>query len=137
VAKRVYSFRNYDSLTMRAVAEFVRGFGGPCEVEVRPPRRTLDQNALLWARLSDISKQVDWLVDGELAKIAPDDWKAIFTAALEGENRMARGLNGGTVMLGVSTSRMSKKAMTDLQDLIGAFAAEKGVRFTTKEEPWG
>lgn len=134
--KRVYSFRSYDSLTMRAVAEFVRGFGGPCELEVRAPRRTLDQNALLWARLSDISKQVDWVVDGELAKIAPEDWKAIFTAALEGENRMAKGLNGGTVMLGVSTSRMSKKAMTDLQDLIGAFAAGKGVRFTTNEEPW-
>lgn len=135
--KRVWKMPAYSTLTMRAIAEHIRDRKEPCEVEVRDQRRTLDQNALLWARLSDISRQVDWLVDGELAKIAPEDWKSIFTAALEGENRMARGLNGGTVMLGVSTSRMSKKAMTDLQDLIGAFAAEKGVRFTTKEEPWG
>lgn len=131
--KRVFTFKTYDTLTMKLAADTVRSWGGPCELTVSDPRRTLDQNALLWARLSDISRQVDWLVDGELAKIAPEDWKAIFTAALEGENRMARGLNGGTVMLGVSTSRMSKKAMTDLQDLIGAFAAEKGVRFTCKD----
>lgn len=134
--KRTYKFpHGYSTLTARALVDYIRE-QGPCEVSVMEIRRTLDQNALLWARLTDISKQVDWMVDGELRRIAPEDWKSIFTAALEGENRMARGLNGGTVMLGVSTSRMSKKAMTDLQDLIGAFASERGVRFTTKEEVW-
>lgn len=133
--KRVFSFPVYTTLQARNLVEYLRTCG-PVEVEVRQVRRTLDQNALLWARLGDIAKQVPWMVDGELRKIAPEDWKAIFTAALESENRMARGLNGGTVMLGVSTSRMSKKAMTDLQDLIGAFASEKGVRFSTSEEIW-
>lgn len=134
--KRTFRFPTYSTLTMRAVAEAVRAWDGPCEVTIADPRRSLDQNSRMWAMLTDVSRQVDWLVDGELRKIAPDDWKSIFTAALEGETRMARGINGGTVMLGTSTSRMSKKTMTDLQELISAFGVERGVRFTTNEEPW-
>lgn len=125
-----------DTARLEFAANVLRGWNGPAELIVADPRRSLDQNARLWAMLSDVSRQVDWMVDGELRKVAPEDWKSIFTAALEGETRMARGLNGGTVMLGSSTSRMSKKTMTDLQELISAFGAERAVRFTTTEEPW-
>jgi hypothetical protein len=40
------------------------------------------------------------------------------------------GLDGGFVVLGQSTSKMTKAEMCDLQTLMEAFGAEKGVRFS-------
>jgi len=40
------------------------------------------------------------------------------------------GLDGGFVVLGTSTSKMTKAEMCDLQALMEAFGAEKGVRFS-------
>jgi hypothetical protein len=119
------------------VANTVRGWNGPLEVVVQDAKRSLPQNSRLWAMLTDVSRQVDWMVDGELRKITTEDWKAIFTAALSGQNRMARGLDGGVVMLGTSTSKMSKATMTELQDLIQAFGDERGIQWSDyAEEPW-
>ena len=42
---------------------------------------------------------------------------------------MAQGVDGGFVMLGTSTSRMSVGDMIDLQTLIEAFGAERGVQW--------
>lgn len=93
-------------------------------LEVRPEKRSDAQNRLLWARLGEIARQVDWY--GQ--KLTPEDWKHVFTAALKKE-RVVPGLNGGFVVLGQSTSRMTKAEMTDLQTIIEAFAADKGVVF--------
>jgi hypothetical protein len=126
-----------DTKRLEFVASVIRGWHGKCEVVVGDQRRSLDQNSRLWAMLTDVSRQVDWMVDGELRKIATEDWKAIFTAALAGQNRMARGLDGGIVMLGTSTSKMSKATMTELQDLIQAFGDERGIQWSDyAEEPW-
>lgn len=95
--------------------------------------RSLDQNALLWARLSDISEQLKWPVDGELQTLTKEDWKVIMTAGLKREQRIAKGAWGGFVMLGVSTSKMKKAEMTELLELIGAFGAEHGVVFNDPE----
>lgn len=43
--------------------------------------------------------------------------------------RVAQGLEGGFVMLGSRTSRMSVGDMIDLQTLIEAFGAEHGVQW--------
>jgi len=93
-------------------------------LEIKPSTRSLEQNARLWAMLTDISKQVDWYG----RKLSPDDWKHVFSAALKKQD-VVPGLDGGFVVLGLSTSKMTKAEMRDLQTLMEAFGAEKGVRF--------
>lgn len=94
----------------------------------RPDTRSLDQNAMLWARLNEISRQVDWY--GE--KLSSEDWKTVFTASLR-KSRVVPGIDGGFVVLGLSTSNMTKSEFGMLLDLIDAFAAEHGVVFHAEE----
>ena len=91
----------------------------------KKPCRSLEQNSRMWAMLADISKQVDWY--GE--KLTSEDWKDVFTASLR-KAKVVPGLDGGFVVLGLRTSAMTKHEMTNLLELMGAFAAEKGVTFT-------
>lgn len=81
-------------------------------------RRTEAQNNLLWSRLSDLASQVPWTVDGKLQNISPNDWKDICTAGLRKEQRIAAGIEGGFVVLGARTSRMTVGQMKDLLDFI-------------------
>ncbi len=99
-------------------------------VEVKPEKRSLAQNARLWAMLTDISQQVDWY--GQ--KLSPEDWKHIFTAALK-KTRAVPGIDGGIVVLGQSTSKMTKAEMAELQELMEAFGAERGVKFRAPVDP--
>lgn len=93
-------------------------------IEIKPEKRSDPQNRRLWAMLTDISKQVDWY--GQ--KLAPEDWKHVFSASLS-QQRAVPGIGGGFVVLGQSTSKMSKAEMSDLQTLIEAFGAERNVIF--------
>jgi hypothetical protein len=88
----------------------------------------------LWALLSDIARQVQWPVDGELQWLTKEDWKVLLTAGLKREQRIAKGIWGGFVMLGCSTSRMSKQEMSELVELILAFGAEHGVEWSEQSE---
>lgn len=93
-----------------------------------PKPRSAQQNARMWAMLTDVSRQVVW--HGQ--KLAAEDWKHIFSAALS-KQRVAPGLDGGWVVLGYHTSRMTVSEMGDLMTLVEAFGAEQGVRFTAPE----
>lgn len=94
-------------------------------VEFKPPQRTIDQNSLLWALLTDLSRQVDWYEQ----KLSPDDWKTVTTASLR-KCRVIPGIDPGTVVpLGLSTSNMSKDEFSNLIELIRAFGIERGVTF--------
>ncbi len=93
-------------------------------VTVEPPKRTLDQNALLWPLLHEISRQVKW--DGET--LSPEEWKDLFTASMK-KQKVVRGIDGGLVFLGDRTSKMSKTDFSDLLDYIQAFGSERGVRW--------
>jgi hypothetical protein len=42
----------------------------------------------------------------------------------------------GFVALGLSTSRMSKRELSDLMELISAFGAERGVEWTEPEREY-
>jgi hypothetical protein len=95
-----------------------------CAVSFKASKRSLPQNALMWARLTEVSHQVVW----HGAKLSADDWKDVFTAALK-RSRVVPGLDGGFVVLGQRTSDMTKDEMGQLLDLIDAFAAEHGVTF--------
>ena len=91
---------------------------------LRPEKRSDAQNRRLWAMLHDISAQVDWY--GQ--KLAAEDWKHVFTASLK-KQRAVPGLDGGFVVLGLSTRRMSKAEMSELQELMTAFGVQHGVTF--------
>lgn len=85
-------------------------------------KRTVPQNDRMWAMLTEVSASVEWY--GE--HLTPDDWKTVFTAALRKE-RVVPGINGGFVVLGQRTSDMTKEELSDLMELISAFAAQRGV----------
>ena len=93
-------------------------------IEIREPTRTLEQNALMWPLLNAVSEQVEWY--GQM--LSPDDWKDLFTAVLR-KARAVPGLDGGFVVLGLSTSKLGKKEFSDLIEIIYAFGAERGVNF--------
>jgi hypothetical protein len=106
-------------------------FGKPVRVQIdeKQPTRSLEQNARLWALLSDVARQVQWPVDGRLQYLSPEEWKYVFSASLRKGQRVAQGIEGGFVMLGCRTSRMTVGEMVDLQTLIEAFGVEHGVRW--------
>ena len=81
--------------------------------------RTLDQNAKMWAMLTDISRQVDWY--GE--RLTPENWKDMITAALN-RQKVVPGIDGGFVALGSRTSKMSIKEMIDVIDFAYAFGSD-------------
>lgn len=104
----------------------------PWEIEIRPYQepRNLDQNARLWAKLNDIARQVQWPVNGQMQRLTAEDWKHIFTAGLEQGQRIAQGIEGGFVVLGASTSRMSKRKMAELIELIQFFGDARQVQWS-------
>lgn len=102
--------------------------GNRLVMTVRHSTRSLEQNSRLWAMLTDVSRQVDW----HGRKLTPEDWKNIFSAALYQQDAVP-GINGGFVVLGRSTSKMTVAEMCDLQTLMEAFGAEHGVHFTAPE----
>jgi hypothetical protein len=103
------------------------GQSAKVEISEAKPTRTLEQNSRLWVLLTLVSRQVEWPVDGRMQRLSPEDWKELFTAALTRHQRVAQGIDGGFVMLGSRTSRMKVGEMIDLQTLIEAFMAERGV----------
>lgn len=98
-------------------------------VSIKAPTRSLMQNNRLWALLTDVSRQVEWYG----RKLTPENWKDVFTAALKKQD-VVPGIEGGFVVLGMSTSKMTKQEMVDLQELISAFGAEHNVKWTENYE---
>ena len=92
-----------------------------------PDRRSLEQNRLLWALLTDLANQVEWPVDGRMQKISPDDWKHIMSAGLKKEQRVAQGIEGGFVILGQYTHKMNKAEMNELIELVQHFGDSRQV----------
>lgn len=101
------------------------GFERSYHIEVKPLTRTLEQNALLWAMLTDISQQLNW--HGQ--KLSNQDWKHVFSAALNQQRVVPNLENTGFVVLGQSTSKMTVAQMTEMIELMRAFAAQNGVIF--------
>lgn len=92
-------------------------------VQFKPATRSLEQNAALWAKLSDIAAQVTWYG----MKLSAADWKDVCSASLK-KARVVPTIDGdGFVPLGMRTSSMTKGEMGALLDLIDAFAAQQGV----------
>ena len=111
-------------------ASWVRQAPWGTRITFQEAKRTTDQNARMWAMLTEVARQVKW--HGQ--KLSADDWKLIFMAALKQELRMVPNLDRtGFVQLGRSSSDLSVAEMGDLMDLIAAFGAREGVTFAEPE----
>lgn len=129
-----YAKRNDVLANMCSVIERA---GKKLEITVKEPTRSSDQNKRLWGMLGDISKQVQWSVNGKMRYLSSDDWKDIFSASLKQEQEVTPTINGtGFVFLGQRTSKMTKQEMSDLQTLIQAFGDERGVQWSERVEDW-
>jgi hypothetical protein len=74
-------------------------------LDFKAPRRSLNQNNLLWQRLTEVATQVEWY--GQ--KLSAEDWKDVFTASLR-RTRVVPGIDPGTfVPLGDANLRHEQR----------------------------
>jgi hypothetical protein len=78
----------------------------------------------MWSMLDDISSQVVW----HGYKLTSDEWKDVFTASLK-KQKVVAGIDGGFVVCGQSTSKMTPEELTDLITIMEMFAANNDVHF--------
>lgn len=110
---------------------WVRSAPWGTRITFQEAKRSSDQNAKMWAMLTEVARQVQW--HGQ--RLSADDWKLVFLAALKAELRIVPNLDGtGFVQLGRSSSDLSVSEMADLIDLIAAFGARQGVVFADQLE---
>lgn len=99
---------------------------------MREEVRSDQQNRRMWAMLRDISRQVVW--HGQ--KLDEESWKCVFSSVVE-KQKVVPAIDGtGFVVIGVSTRKKSKAWFSDMFEVMEAFAAEQGVKFTTADH-WG
>lgn len=116
--------------TREKAAAWVRDWPNGTRVEFREPRRSLDQNAKLWALLSDVADQAQHCGQRYPAEV----WKTLFMQAFGREVRFLPTLDGSSVFpLGFRSSELTKAEMSDLIEFILAWGAERGITFHTQE----
>lgn len=124
--KRIITLAN-DAVRRNAVAAVVEAPAGYV-VTIQPPKRSLEQNAAQWPILEAFAQQLSWPVNGQMVKMSAEEWKDVLTAAFKGETvRLAMGLNGGVVMLGLRTSEFPKGKFSEWLEFLHATAALRGV----------
>ena len=102
--------------------------GRSVRLTVAEQKRTLPQNKLMWVILGAFSLQLKWPVNGELVYMTDEEWKDVLSAAFKNDVvRLAAGLDGGVVMLGLRTSPIKKDKFQDFLDFLMATAAKRGV----------
>ena len=95
-------------------------------VNIRAANRTSDQNAKLWALLSEVSR-----AKPEGRNLPPETWKCVFMHACGHQCQFQPSLDGeGVVPLGFRSSRLTKAEFSDLIECIHAYAAQHGVELT-------
>lgn len=98
-------------------------------VTIKAATRSNEQNAKLWAMLSDLSRAKP---EGRLH--TPDVWKQLVMHACGHAVQFEIGLNGQPFPTGFRSSRLSKAQMGDLIEWIYAYGAEHGVVWTEPEK---
>lgn len=100
-------------------------------VEFKASKRTLPQNDMLWALLTEFAQQ--FTHDGK--KYDPTQWKAIFLHAFGREISFLPSLDGKTFLpIEMSSSDLSKEEMTDFIEFILKEGTERGVVFKNPKE---
>jgi hypothetical protein len=95
-------------------------------VTIKEATRNLDQNARMWAMLSDVSR-----AKPEGRMWPPETWKAAFMHSLGHQCRFAEGLDGsGPFPIGFRTSRLTVRQMADLITVIAEYGDRHGVQWS-------
>jgi hypothetical protein len=94
-------------------------------VTIKEANRSLDQNAKLWAMLSDISRSKP---QGRMH--TPEVWKTLFMHACGHSVQFEIGLNGQPFPIGFRSSRLNKQQMSDLLEFVASYGSENGVVWT-------
>ncbi len=99
-------------------------------VEFKASKRSLPQNDLMWALLTEIAQQLEH--GGR--KYDPTQWKSIFLSAFGREITFLPSLDLKTFLpIELSSSDLSKDEMTDFIEFILKEGAERGVVFHTSK----
>ncbi len=115
-------------LARKNALEFVKTAPEGYSVTIAAPTRNLEQNAAQWPILQAFSDQLQWPINGRMESLQPDDWKSILSSAFKKESaRITQGIDGGIVMLGARTSKMSKSEFSEYLDFLNATAALRGI----------
>ena len=101
--------------------------GGPVAIDVYRYEeiRSNAANAKQWCLYSDLSKQLQWY--GET--LTEEHWKELLSNEWQAQ-KIVPGVSGGFCALGVRTSKMKKREMSELIEIIYAFGAERGVKWS-------
>ena len=95
-------------------------------VNIREATRSGEQNARMWAMLSDVARAKP---QGRV--LSTDVWKALFMSEAGFKPRFEPSLDGqGVVPVGYKSSGLRKAEFSDLIEAIAAFGAEHGVQWS-------
>lgn len=97
-------------------------------VTIRAATRTTDQNAKLWAMLTDVS-----VSKPQGRSHTPEVWKALFMNACGYAVQFEAGLSGEPFPIGFRSSRLSKAQMSEMIEFILAYGTEHGVKWSDTE----
>lgn len=123
--------------TIRLVGETQRAFAkrmidvapAGSVVNIREASRTSEQNAKLWAMLSDVAR-----AKPEGRKLPTEVWKCLFMSACGHSVRFEPGLDGnGVVPMGFRSSRLTKPEMSDLIECIYEYGTRHGVAWSEEK----
>ncbi|MHA6684449.1 recombination protein NinB [Mesorhizobium sp. A556] len=93
---------------------------------IKEATRNLDQNARMWAMLSDVSRSKP-----EGRHWTPETWKAAFMHSLGHQVQFCEGLdNSGPFPLGFRSSRLTVRQMADLITVIQEYGDRHEVAWT-------
>lgn len=95
-------------------------------VRVSEAARNLDQNARMWAMLSDVSR-----AKPEDRRWTPETWKCAFMHSLGHQVKFCEGLDGsGPFPLGFHSSRLTVRQMADLITVIQEYGDRHNVQWS-------
>ncbi len=108
------------------VTAWVRKAPQGARVELKAPKRSLDQNAKMWAMITEVARQKKH--NGR--RYTTEQWKVLFLHACGREVQFMPSLDGETfIPWGWSSSDLSTAEMSELIDFISAWGAQNGVVF--------
>ncbi len=118
-------------LNSAARIEFARRLIGAAPwgavLNIREADRSTDQNAKMWAMLSDVSR-----AKPEGRRHTPDVWKALFMHACGHAVQFEVGLDGHPFPIGFRSSKMSKHQMSELIEFMLHYGAQHGVKWSNE-----
>lgn len=118
-----------DHLRGNALAA-VRNAPTGCRVVISDRSRSTDQNAKMWAMLSDVARAAP-----EDRHWTPETWKAAFMHFLGHQVLFAEGLdNAGPFPVGFRSSQLTVKQMGDLITCIYEYGDRNGVEWRETEK---